>query len=84
MIISHLPVGLYGKHLHVWDWEKHELIQTIDLGEDGLIPLELRFLHNPDATEGFVGCSLGSTVFRFYKKEVGIYKNPKYILFTYG
>jgi len=44
--------------------------QDIDLGPEGQIPLEIRFLHNPNATEGFVGCALSSTVFRFYKTEV--------------
>ena len=40
------------------------------MGSDGMIPLEIRFLHNPDATEGFVGCALGSTIFRFFRKPV--------------
>ena len=44
--------------------------QEIDLGEEGKIPLELRFLHNPDATEGFVGAALSSTIIRFHRNEV--------------
>ena len=44
--------------------------QTIDLGPDGMIPLEIRFLHDPNATEGFVGCALSSSIFRFYKDAV--------------
>nr|XP_002126964.1 methanethiol oxidase [Ciona intestinalis] len=63
--------GHYGHCLHVWDWEKHELIQDIDLGPNGMIPLEIRFLHDPSATEGFVGCALSSTVFRFFKTKKG-------------
>lgn len=61
--------GLYGQTLTVWNLEKHEPIQTLDLGSEGLMPLEIRFLHNPNASEGFVGCALSSTVFRFYQKE---------------
>ncbi|XP_023220738.1 selenium-binding protein 1-A-like [Centruroides sculpturatus] len=61
--------GLYGKTLTVWNWKKREAIQTLDLGSEGLMPLEIRFLHNPNATEGYVGCALSSTVFRFYQKE---------------
>jgi selenium-binding protein 1 len=53
----------------VWDWQRHEIIQTLPL-KDGLIPLEIRFLHNPDAAQGFVGCALSSTIQRFYKNEV--------------
>ena len=44
--------------------------QEIDLGEEGKIPLELRFLHNPDATEGFVGAALSSNIIRFHRNEV--------------
>lgn len=64
---SDLFVGHYGQRLHVWDWTTHKRIQTLDLGEEGAIPLEIRFLHNPAAAEGFVGCALQSTIFRFYK-----------------
>ena len=62
--------GLYSQSINVWDWSKHTLKQTLDLGKDGLIPLEIRFLHNPKATEGFVGAALGSCVFRFFRKPV--------------
>lgn len=65
-------VGHYGTSLHVWDWTTHRKLQTLDLGEDGAIPLEVRFLHDPDATEGYVGCALRGTVFRFYKTPVSL------------
>ena len=58
--------------MHVWDWKEKKLIQDIDLGSEGLIPLELRFLHNPDATEGYVAAALSSNIIRFYKNEVHI------------
>jgi len=54
----------------VWDWTTHKLTQRIDLGPEGLIPLEVRFLHDPSESEGYVGCALGSTVFRIYKTGV--------------
>ncbi len=62
--------GKYGRSLHVWDWKEHKPIQDIDLGDEGLIPLELRFLHDPDETQGYVGAALSSNIIRFYKKEV--------------
>ncbi|WP_411023293.1 selenium-binding protein SBP56-related protein, partial [Salmonella sp. s51228] len=43
----------YGHHLHVWDWTKRKRIQSIDLGNEGLIPLELRFAHDPKKAYGF-------------------------------
>ena len=55
----------------MWDWEKRIVKQTLDLGPDGWLPLEVRFLHNPDRAEGFVGAALSSTLIRFYKKEDG-------------
>uniref|UniRef100_A0A3B1J3G3 Methanethiol oxidase n=1 Tax=Astyanax mexicanus TaxID=7994 RepID=A0A3B1J3G3_ASTMX len=63
--------GHYGQCLHVWDWNTHKHIQTLDLGEEGAIPLEIRFLHDPAAAEGYVGCALQGTVFRFYKTQKG-------------
>ncbi|HEU5200827.1 MAG TPA: selenium-binding family protein [Ktedonobacterales bacterium] len=52
----------YGHRLHFWDWEQHNLIQTVDLGDEGLVPLEIRFHHNPDSTHAFVGAALSSTM----------------------
>ena len=66
-------LGKYGHTLHVWNWKEHTPLQDIDLGDDGMIPLELRFLHNPDATEGYVACALSSNIMRFYKNEVSKY-----------
>ncbi len=53
-----VAAGKYGRQLHFWDWEKREIAQSVDLGEDGLIPLEVRFHHDPDSTHGFVGAAL--------------------------
>ena len=35
--VGHLK---YGRRLHIWDFKKKEPIETMYLGEDGLIPLE--------------------------------------------
>jgi selenium-binding protein 1 len=43
------------------------LEQTVELGESGLVPLEARWLHDPDADEGFVGAALSSTMWRFHR-----------------
>ena len=57
----------YGSDLHVWDWQKKKQVQTLKLGTEGLIPLEIRFLHNPDSTHGFVGAALSSNIIHFTK-----------------
>ncbi|KAK7582755.1 hypothetical protein V9T40_014200 [Parthenolecanium corni] len=60
---------LYGRSLNVFSWSKRKLIQTIDLGPEGTTPLEIRFLHNPKADQGFVGCGLHANIYRFFRKS---------------
>lgn len=55
----------------MWDWQRREVIQTLKM-KDGFAPLEVRFLHDPDAAQGFVGCALSSTIQRFYKNAVSL------------
>lgn len=57
----------YGDTLTFWDWKQRKVTQTIKLGPDGLIPLELRFLHDPSQPHGFVGAALSSNVIHFTK-----------------
>ncbi|XP_029648147.1 methanethiol oxidase [Octopus sinensis] len=59
----------YGRSLNVYNWTTRDLEQVIDLGQDGLIPLEIRFRHDPESPEGFVGCCLGSSVYRIFKAQ---------------
>ncbi|NWW10311.1 SBP1 oxidase, partial [Oreocharis arfaki] len=73
-----LGKGRYGRRLNVWDWSTHRYVQAIDVGEDSA-PLEIRFLHNPDASEGFVGCTISSAIHRFYKTERGDWAAEKVI-----
>ncbi len=60
--LQDVAAGKYGHRLHFWDWEQHTLTQTVDLGDEGLVPLEIRFHHNPDSTHAFVGAALSSTM----------------------
>ena len=61
--------GRYGQRVHMWNLETHELEQTIDLGEKGLVPLEIRWLHDPDAEEGFVGAALSSVMWHVHREN---------------
>jgi selenium-binding protein 1 len=61
--------GKYGRQLHFWDWEKREIAQSIDLGEEGWIPLEVRWHHDPESTHGFVGAALSSNMFHWHKQN---------------
>ena len=49
-----LPGGKYGHRLHFWDMKTRKNIQTIDLGDEHQMALELRPAR-PDAEDGFVG-----------------------------
>ena len=46
------------------------LEQTLDLGEKGLVPLEVRWLHDPEAEEGFVGAALSSVMWRCHRERL--------------
>ena len=64
-----VPAGKYGQKLHFWDLERKAKLQTIDLGADGLIPLEIRWQHDPDSAQGFVGATLSSNIIRFQREN---------------
>lgn len=40
--LEHVSEGLYGRHLYVYSWPNGELEQTLDLGNTGLLPLEVK------------------------------------------
>ena len=61
--------GKYGQRLHFWDLERRAKIQTLDLGADGTIPLEIRWQHDPDSLQGFVGATLSSNIIRFQRQN---------------
>ncbi|VDL76494.1 unnamed protein product [Nippostrongylus brasiliensis] len=61
---SHVAEGFYGRSVHIFKWSTHEKLQTLELpGPEGLLPLEVRFLHEPISPFAFVGTALGSSIF---------------------
>ncbi|KAM6294234.1 methanethiol oxidase-like [Aegotheles albertisi] len=60
--------GVFGRRLNVWNLSCHTLMEYFDLGEDSL-PLSVKFLHNPNAAEGYVSCALSGVIYRFFKCE---------------
>lgn len=60
---------IYGRSLNFYSWSEKKLKQTINMGNDGIAPLEIRFLHDPLASEGYVGCAVTSNIYRFYKGD---------------
>jgi selenium-binding protein 1 len=67
--LDDVGAGRYGRRLHFWNLEERKLEQTVDLGDNGLIPLEVRWLHDPEAESGFVGAALSSTMFHWYREN---------------
>lgn len=65
--LDDVAAGLYGRRLHFWDWQARRILQTVDLGDEGLIPLEVRFHHDPASTHGYVGAALSSTLWHWHK-----------------
>lgn len=64
-----MPLNKYGHQLHFWNWSERKYLKTVDLGPDGYIPLETRFCHDPSVPFGYVGCALGSTIYRFFQDD---------------
>jgi methanethiol oxidase len=65
--------GKYGHALHVWDLQKRRHQQTIDLGAEQQMVLELRPSHDPTKTYGFVGVvvslkDLSSSIWVWYRE----------------
>lgn len=67
--LDDVKAGNYGRHIHFWDWKRKSIVQSVDLGEKGLIPLEVRFHHNPDSTHGYVGAALSSTIWHWHRVD---------------
>ncbi|XP_078447288.1 selenium-binding protein 2-like [Wolffia australiana] len=73
--LQHVADGLYGRHLNIYSWPGGELKQILDLGPSGLLPLETRFLHDPDKDIGYVGTALSSNMIRFFKTLDGTWSH---------
>jgi selenium-binding protein 1 len=68
-----LLAGKYGHALHVWDLHTRRHLQTLDLGAEQQMVLELRPAHDPAETYGFVGVvtslkDLSASVWMWYRE----------------
>jgi methanethiol oxidase len=77
--LDDVAAGLYSQQINVWDWQARKIIQPIDLGEEGLVPLEVRFLHDPDSTHAYVGAALSSNLFHLSKSNRGSWRAEKVV-----
>ncbi|XP_017888059.1 methanethiol oxidase [Ceratina calcarata] len=70
---------IYGRSLNFYSWNDKTLNQVLNLGNDGIAPLEIRFLHDPKSSVGFVGCAVTSNVYKFDKESDGKWAAKKVI-----
>jgi methanethiol oxidase len=66
--------GGYGHALHVWDLRRRKHQQTLDLGAEQQMVLELRPAHDPSRAYGFVGVvvslkDLSSSIWLWHRKN---------------
>jgi methanethiol oxidase len=84
LVPEDLLSGKYGHQLHFWDLRKRKKVQTIDLGADQQMVLELRPAHDPRQTYGFVGVvvsltDLSANIWTWYQDEDGKWAAKKTI-----
>ncbi len=68
--------GQYGHRLHFWDLRRRRHAQTVDLGKEHQIVLELRPAHDPTKAYGFVNTvvslnNLSSGIFLWHRQNGG-------------
>jgi methanethiol oxidase len=66
--------GKYGHRLHFWDMRKRKKTQTIDIGSQHQMLLELRPAHDPNKTYGFAGAvisleDLSASIWLWHRDE---------------
>jgi selenium-binding protein 1 len=69
-----LLAGKYGHQIHFWDLRKRRHVQSIDLGAEQQMVLELRPAHDPTKAWGFVGVvvslkDLSSSIWLWYQEN---------------
>ncbi|CAI2352394.1 unnamed protein product [Caenorhabditis sp. 36 PRJEB53466] len=63
----HVEKGLYGNSVHIFEWDSKKYKQRLTLPmPHGALPLEVRYLHEPTSENAFIGCALGSSIFRIH------------------
>ena len=69
--LEDVAAGKYGQSVRFWDFEAKKIAKSVDLGDQGMIPLEVRGLHDPASSEGFFAATLSSNVFHWWKDDNG-------------
>lgn len=84
LVPSELLAKKYGHRLHFWDLRQRKHVQTVDIGDDYQMVLELRPAHDPTKTYGFAGAvvnlnDLSSSIWTWYRDEHDTWQARKII-----
>ena len=67
---AHVSKNMYGTSIHFWDWKEHTLIKTTRFDPSKVImPLEIRFCHDPKSVHAVCGAALTSNIIHIWKDE---------------
>jgi selenium-binding protein 1 len=74
VVPEELLAGKYGHRLHFWDLRKRRNIQTVDIGAQHQMLLELRPAHDPRKSYGFAGAvisleDLSSSIWTWHRED---------------
>jgi len=84
IVAEDLMGGKYGHSIHFWDLRGRKNIQTIDLGENHQMALEIRPAHDPVKEYGFCGVVIDNTnlegaIFTWWRDKDGVFHAKKTI-----
>ena len=84
VVAEDLLSNKYGHSIHFWDLRKRKNIQTIDLGANHQMALEIRPAHDPKKSYGFCGVVVDTTnlqgaIFTWWRDDHGKWQAKKTI-----
>ena len=82
IVAEDLLSNKYGHSIHFWDLRARRNVQTIDLGANHQMALEIRPAHDPAKEYGFCGVvvdtsNLEGAIFTWWRKEDGTFEAKK-------
>lgn len=84
-VVPELLLGKkYGHQLHVWDFPKSKIKQTLDIGDENQMVLELRPARDPRKAYGFAGvvtnvANLSGSIWLWFKGDDDVWAAEKVI-----
>ncbi|MCG8531147.1 MAG: selenium-binding family protein, partial [Desulfovibrionales bacterium] len=84
IVAEDLLSNKYGHKIHFWNLRERRNVQTIDLGANHQMALEIRPAHDPVKDYGFVGVVVDTTnlqgsIFTWWRKDDGTFEAKKVI-----